>query len=587
MQTLKKVYRRWYLWLIMLQMICSSSIQLNAQSPVNVTKTNPKPVYVHIMPWFDGPMTLGEGNWGYHWKMHKMNPNTIVDNATGKRQIASHYYPEIGPYDSSDPDVIDYQLLLMKYCGADGILIDWYGTAGTVGDIETNLRNSDSIVKRSLSSGLNFAIVIEDRFTGGDVSVQRDALVYMKDHYFTQSNYYRYGVAQDPLVGIFGPTTITGQTNWNTILAGIEDIEFLPLLYKGPDVGAGNMDGEFAWPYQSPNTTDHGAHLENFYEHRAPTLKTAMGVIYPGFHDFYAEGEYGGSSYFYIPHNGTNTFTYTMNLTADYKNAIDIVQVATWNDYGEGTMIEPTREFGYSFLTQLQQYTGVSYTAYELKQITRLFNLRKQYAHNLHVKAQLNQVYKYLAALQVDEAVALMCAIDNICVPVITSELTGTAVLGDHFTYTITATGNPISFDALGLPNGLSINKSTGEISGIAEISGNHVISIQALNDEGIGTATFTLSVETPTNTYGELDKSFVIAPNPVSNGILTCQLPNMEGSIHVKIIDVQGVELHSYDSMVLNNELKLDLSLLKAGLYIINLGKASQSFVMKVIIDK
>ena len=52
--------------------------------------------------------------------VNNRNPN-IVD-ATGKRQIASHYYPKIGPYASSDPDVIEYHLLLMKYAGVDGVL---------------------------------------------------------------------------------------------------------------------------------------------------------------------------------------------------------------------------------------------------------------------------------------------------------------------------------------------------------------------------------------------------------------------------------------------------------------------------------
>jgi hypothetical protein len=33
----------------------------------------------------------------------------------------------------------------------------------------------------------------------------------------------------------------------------------------------------------------------------------------------------------------------------------DIIQLVTWNDYGEGTMIEPTHEFGYTFLEVVQQ----------------------------------------------------------------------------------------------------------------------------------------------------------------------------------------------------------------------------------------
>ena len=32
-----------------------------------------------------------------------------------------------------------------------------------------------------------------------------------------------------------------------------------------------------------------------------------------------------------------------------------IIQIATWNDYGEGTVIEPTKTFGYRYLEHIQK----------------------------------------------------------------------------------------------------------------------------------------------------------------------------------------------------------------------------------------
>lgn len=51
--------------------------------------------------------------------------------------------------------------------------------------------------------------------------------------------------------------------------------------------------------------------------------------------------------------------------------------------------------------------------------------------------------------------------------PVITSQLSASAKVGVPFTYAIVALNNPTSYNALGLPEGLSINKYTGEISGV------------------------------------------------------------------------------------------------------------------------
>src|SRR5207237_9993250 len=50
--------------------------------------------------------------------------------------------------------------------------------------------------------------------------------------------------------------------------------------------------------------------------------------------------------------------------------------------------------------------------------------------------------------------------------PVITSPLTACGAVGSAFSYTITATNNPTSFTASPLPAGLTVNTSTGVISG-------------------------------------------------------------------------------------------------------------------------
>jgi hypothetical protein len=92
--------------------------------------------------------------------MATCNPD-IVDTA-GKRQIASHFYPLIGPYACSDRDVIEYHLLLMKYSGIEGILFDWYGSSD-INDYGLIRRNTEQIIDRLDEVGLKFAIVYEDR----------------------------------------------------------------------------------------------------------------------------------------------------------------------------------------------------------------------------------------------------------------------------------------------------------------------------------------------------------------------------------------------------------------------------------------
>src|SRR5580765_7693728 len=84
-----------------------------------------KAVMVYYMPWYTAKPH--SSSWGWHWTMDHFDPDKV--NASGEREIASWYYPLIGPYDSSDPAVLEYHVLLMKLAGVDGAIVDWYGFA--------------------------------------------------------------------------------------------------------------------------------------------------------------------------------------------------------------------------------------------------------------------------------------------------------------------------------------------------------------------------------------------------------------------------------------------------------------------------
>lgn len=383
-------------------LIQSLFITLSGQQPVQ--KTNPVKVYMHYMPWFETPSSIGK--WGWHWTMNNQNPNII--GTDGKRQIASHYYPLIGPYASRDRDVIEYHFLLLKLSGIDGILVNWYGVAGSNGDLKDLLKSSDSIVSYTDDFGLQFGVVMEDRFSRSITDVKSN-ISYLKDHYFTRPEYIRYGENKDPLVCIFGPITFQSPLHWTEILPSAgEDVEFLTLWNESGDAGS-NADGEFAWVFQ--DNTNHMTHLENFYKNRAPGLKTAAGSAYPGFEDFYEEGG-AGEGYFTIPPYFGSTLDATLKKAEQYKNDLDMIQLVTFNDFGEGTMFEPTLETGFSYLERIQTFTGVDYGETELKLVHRLYSLRKKYGGNKDIQDQLDQASEHIRNLEIHEAELIIRSVE-------------------------------------------------------------------------------------------------------------------------------------------------------------------------------
>jgi len=67
--------------------------------------------------------------------------------------------------------------------------------------------------------------------------------------------------------------------------------------------------------------------------------------------------------------------------------------------------------------------------------------------------------------------------------------------VGDSFAYQIRALNNPFAFDAVGLPAGLSLNRTTGLISGTLNATGNFSVTLTAHASGGDGSATLIIEV--------------------------------------------------------------------------------------------
>jgi autotransporter-associated beta strand protein len=79
--------------------------------------------------------------------------------------------------------------------------------------------------------------------------------------------------------------------------------------------------------------------------------------------------------------------------------------------------------------------------------------------------------------------------------PGISSATNATATIGTPFHYAITASGNPTAFGATGLPAGLTLDVTTGIISGTPGAIGQNEITLGATNANGTGTATLILNI--------------------------------------------------------------------------------------------
>ncbi len=107
--------------------------------------------------------------------------------------------------------------------------------------------------------------------------------------------------------------------------------------------------------------------------------------------------------------------------------------------------------------------------------------------------SELATVYGYLG-----NKYGLASVVANVSTPVISVQSAVAGQVNAAFSYQIRSSGSPTSYSASPLPPGLTLNTSTGLITGTPTAGGSTTVSLGATNFVGTGTATLTINVDAP-----------------------------------------------------------------------------------------
>lgn len=261
-------------------------------------------IYVRMMPWFGDPRHIQVG------------------------------------YRSDDPQQIAKQVTDMMARGIDGAVVDWYGPGAGISS-----RSTDLLFKESARRNFQFAVSVDGGplkaclKSGRDVTAQvLSELEYAEKNYENSPNYLRW--QRRPVVFFFDSEL---PIDWRSVRSSLK----LSPLFIFRNSGAFDLpysDGAFAWV--TPETANAGdpealKYLERFYDRaRRNPGKFAVGSVYKGFDDSRASWGKGRR----IPENCGQTWLDTFaeinrHYSASYQ--LPAVLIVTWNDYEEGTAIEP------------------------------------------------------------------------------------------------------------------------------------------------------------------------------------------------------------------------------------------------------
>ena len=351
--------------------------------PVERIKSNEKLVYAHFLTWFKTREFSGR------WEMWKSdyndaiyNPDVILEN--GHHDIAATSYPLTDVYDSSDPAVIEYQFLLMKLAGIDGIIVDWDGRRINPYRHECLMTIVPYLEKFNLKLILCFeewcGYWPKGTFSNRDAEIKAagDEIRWMMDNFVDKPFYGTVGGKKPVLIFRKIADQWFNAREWAVLTPLITDRGGAVIFDEDAFSNFTPVsDGKFFWVggFQQGSDTStleycisgykrffsrHGATatgLDSSNDGRARTSPPYIfGSATPAFNDIPVWG-WGAGPHIAPDYKGRR-FMATWELSIE--NNADLVQLVTWNDWNEGTQIEPSDTCGYKYL-ELNKQSAVKF----------------------------------------------------------------------------------------------------------------------------------------------------------------------------------------------------------------------------------
>jgi len=278
-----------------------------------------------------------------------------VRGADSSPKVIADYQPWFGDkqhinvgYSTQDPNVLRKQIQQAKDLGIYAFAVDWYGERRPFLDRSYALLQQIAAQNR-FHVGLMYDETEEDNGHATDDALEAMDKAYRA--YIGPSAPHRqaYLTYQGrPVIFIFPKR---GHTDWSRVREQLNSWETPPLLiYKDepPAPYAGAFDGFYAWVHPGPkgwsaDGSEWGEqYLETFYQkmkNKYPD-KLLVGTAWPGFNDTKASWSLNR----HMDRRCGKTFEDTLRVFRrhdDGSHPMPFLLIATWNDYEEGTEIEP------------------------------------------------------------------------------------------------------------------------------------------------------------------------------------------------------------------------------------------------------
>ncbi len=337
-------------------------------APSSDFRSSDRIVFVHYFNWFKTPDVGGSWrNWEWKGNGPQHDPERVLAN--GRRDIASVYYPLIGPYDSSRPEVFEYHMLTAIAARIDGFFIDWYGIPSE------EEKGFGPLLDMAARVGFKMCVCFEDKAMFGyhyKVQTRADAV----RNAISNLNYIIETHGKHPAYLRIDGRPVVINFSWSepadTVKPkadGFSAAEYAEILSevrkKHPICFIHDYHAHIRESYWDvsdnvyPWLDVNGEALDRFYNEaaqrrRAGRIQFVTSLVYPGFDN---TGVWGWGDGPFVTPREDGAF-YARSWEKALSNDASFVQIATWNDFGEGATLEPALDYGYQYLEMTESYAA-------------------------------------------------------------------------------------------------------------------------------------------------------------------------------------------------------------------------------------
>ncbi len=325
----------------------------------------PRLVLAFYYGWYgtpDGPT----GGW-VHWNhpvlgtSRRHNPDSWVSR--DRRDIGAAHYPLLGPYDSLDFFTVVRHIEWAKAAGIDGFIVSWWGR-GTQSDKALGV-----VMAAAEELGFNVTVYYESAGLARDRPVKEivEDFVYILEKYGRKPPFLK--LEGKPVIFVYA-VGVQSPAAWASV--------FSELRRRGLDaVFIGDtLDASYAKYFDGIHTYNplgyvkglEGLFKLNKYEvlakqmadyfwagpaHIAEKEKILFAAtVLPGYDD--RQVRHPGQ--LLDRHDG---YVYNMTWRAALLSGARWVLITTWNEWHEGTEIEPSLEYGYKYLNLTRHWAEI------------------------------------------------------------------------------------------------------------------------------------------------------------------------------------------------------------------------------------